>query len=316
MGLCGSISSGSSLTHTESWTSADSVNSEISGDGPEGDNKLDDIGTFTEFEQTNLFGMKCDPERVTELLKNNSASITRLTDARNPRGAGHVACLNQCGPRATDEWVSTLAEALQNNSTLTELHFGSGHHLSETGAAAIAAIVSSTTSLQKMSMVYGTPGIGAGGTRKIAAALPQNNSLEILDLTSNAIGDDGAKALTPALGGTIIPEASESRIEARTDIAPTSEEGEAYVSKKIKDAPSSTEKEDTDGSNNSDGPILVQNIAHSPVSFRVNTTLRSLLLSGNGIGPIGAKSLAIMVSCSLFSTTTNIGFMPTLTYIS
>ena len=49
------------------------------------------------------------------------------------------------------------------------------------------------------------------------------------------------------------------------------------------------------GEKPSDGE-LVANIAHSPESFRMNTTLRSLLLSGNGIGPVGAKSIATMVS--------------------
>jgi hypothetical protein len=47
-------------------------------------------------------------------------------------------------------------------------------------------------------MVYGTPGIGASGTSKLAQVLPFNKTLEILDLTSNAIGDDGASGLSIA----------------------------------------------------------------------------------------------------------------------
>ena len=304
MGLCGSSQGTSSLTHTESWTSADSTTSDMSG---EDDDNLDQIGTYTEFEQTNQFGMKCDPERVEVLLRNNSQVITRLTDARNPRGAGHVSCLNQCGPRATDEWVTTLAEALAGNTTLTELHFGSGHHLTEVGAQALAQIIEKSVSLQKLSLVYGTPGVGAGGTSKIAAALPMNNGLEILDLTSNAIGDNGAKALSSALGAvTQITESSAQSGNGESYVsAPGSANAEGTAEGDADSASSATgdgqkvndgsEENVAAGEKPSDGE-LVANIAHSPESFRMNTTLRSLLLSGNGIGPVGAKSIATMVS--------------------
>ena len=69
MGLCSSSNYDASLPHTESWTSADSAMSETSEDADGNGNNLDDVGTYTEFEQTNLFGMKCDPERVQVLLE-------------------------------------------------------------------------------------------------------------------------------------------------------------------------------------------------------------------------------------------------------
>ena len=158
--------------------------------------------------------MKCDPEGVLVMLRSNRTSLMRLTDAKNPRGAGHVrvffvflsslkifpffflllkiryskkflkviysmaqislclitytklfhqlpllfllflllllfclcmlsyvhllasphvfivspqvACQNQCGPKASDEWCVSICTLIKDNSNLTELHFGSG----------------------------------------------------------------------------------------------------------------------------------------------------------------------------------------------
>ena len=112
---------------------------------------------------TNLFGMKADPDTVIQMLKTNSPSLTRLTDAKNPRGSGHVACKNQCGPNSNDSWCSLLASHLAENTHLTELHFGSGHHVQVEGAESLAKILETNTTLLKLSFVYGTPGVGPEG---------------------------------------------------------------------------------------------------------------------------------------------------------
>ena len=86
-------------------------------------------------------------------------------------------------------------------------------------------------------------------------------------------------------------------------------QGEAYVSAAGEaggdGADATTEETGEEAESDSAGKVgaggegssgkLITNIAHSPESFRMNATLRSLLLSGNGIGPAGAKSLATMV---------------------
>jgi len=109
-------------------------------------------------------------------------------------------------------------------------------------------------------MVYGTPGIGASGTSKLAQVLPFNKTLEILDLTSNAIGDDGASGLSIAF----VPNKDMEKENEKV-----------------------TEVIDSDSQLTFDSLDTV---------WRPNTTLRSLLLSGNGIGPSGAQSLAKIVS--------------------
>jgi len=86
MGLCSSSNGDhDDLPRTGSWASTDSQESYDQDNGQ--------FGTATDEEEeeiTNLFGMKCDPEGVLVMLRSNSTSLMRLTDAKNPRGAGHV----------------------------------------------------------------------------------------------------------------------------------------------------------------------------------------------------------------------------------
>ena len=298
MGLCSSSNNEEDLPRTGSWASTDS---QESYDGH------DDYGPSTEEDEvTNLFGMKSDAEGVISMLRSNSASLTRLTDAKNPRGAGHVACQNQCGPNANDTWCTNISNLLSDNRNLTELHFGSGHHVQVGGAEALGKALKTNIALIKLSMVYGTPGIGAEGTKRLAqggffifwnvcysvlllnwclffgstcmltlfcsscyffslfSVLPFNTTLEILDLTSNAIGDEGATGLSIAF------------LPKQGSEAESLEEEESKVEVVAQDLSALTfDSIDT--------------------VWRPNTTLRSLLLSGNSIGPDGAISLSLIV---------------------
>ena len=267
MGLCSS--SDQELPRTSSWASADSANSnEYEDYGPAEDNEIPN---------TNLFGMKSDADGVMTMLRNNSASLTRLTDAKNPRGSGHVACQNQCGKTADDQWCSGVAAHLSENVHLTELHFGSGHHVQVAGAQALAKALKTNQSLLKLSLVYGTPGLGAQGTTTLAEVLPYNETLEILDLTSNAIGDGGAIGLAAAF--VPVPGMSTQEKEAQEEKEEQEDEAATVVdvdSQMTLSTFSTLESVDT--------------------VWRPNDSLRSLLLSGNGIGTEGAISLSTLVS--------------------
>jgi hypothetical protein len=251
MGLC---SSSKELERTGSWASTDSANSnEDNNYGP-----ADDETNVN----SNLFGMKSDPEVVLGMLRANNASLTRLTDAKKPRGSGHVSCQNQCGMFANDEWCISVASHLSENYHLTELHFGSGHHVQVAGAKALAQSLKTNQSLLKLSLVYGTPGLGAEGTATLAEVLPFNETLEILDLTSNAIGDKGAIGLSTAF---IPKDGDDAQVEKEEEVATV--------------VPNDSE------------------ISFDSVDsiWRPNNSLRSLLLSGNSIGTDGAISLSNIV---------------------
>jgi hypothetical protein len=257
MGLCSS-SNEEDLARNGSWASTDSANSNDSNDyGPTEENQVN----------ANLFGMRSDPDGVLSMLRTNSASLTRLTDAKNPRGSGHVSCHNQCGKAANDAWCTTIASHLSNNTNLTELHFGSGHHVQDDGANALATALKTNQYLLKLSLVYGTPGLGAQGTTTLAEVLPFNDTLEILDMTSNAMGDEGAAGLSLAF----IPRKGAAAREALED------EAAAVV----------TTAEAINSQLTFDSVDTV---------WRPNDTLRSLLLSGNSIGTLGAASLSNIVS--------------------
>ena len=260
MGLCSS-SNEEDLARNGSWASTDSANSNDSNDyGPTEENQVN----------ANLFGMRSDPDGVLSMLRTNSASLTRLTDAKNPRGSGHVSCHNQCGKAANDAWCTTIASHLSNNTNLTELHFGSGHHVQDNGANALATALKTNQYLLKLSLVYGTPGLGAQGTTTLAEVLPFNDTLEILDMTSNAMGDEGAVGLSLAF----IPRKGAA---AREALEALEDEAAAVV----------TTAEAINSQLTFDSVDTV---------WRPNDTLRSLLLSGNSIGTLGAASLSNIVS--------------------
>ena len=108
------------------------------------------------------------------------------------------------------------------------------------------------------------------GTEKLALALPSNEVLEILDLTSNAIGDRGATSLALAF---------------------VNKEGATT-------AAAAAKEEDEEEAIPVEGDQLTFD-SIDPEVWRPNASLRSLLLSGNSIGPDGAQSLSTIVSCLL-----------------
>ena len=46
-------------------------------------------------------GLRLDQIDVLELLTKNSKYLSRLTDAKKPKGSGHASCIEQCGKAAS-----------------------------------------------------------------------------------------------------------------------------------------------------------------------------------------------------------------------
>jgi Ran GTPase-activating protein (RanGAP) involved in mRNA processing and transport len=144
-------------------------------------------------------GLKLIGSDILELLSRNDKCITRLTDAKKPRGVGHASCNEQCGKASNDTWVENLSKALTNNTNIKELTFGGGHQLSSVGIQHLTNSLKSNTSLEKLAMTFGTPGIGPAGAVALSTWLGTNKTLTILDLTDNNLGNDGAVAISNAL---------------------------------------------------------------------------------------------------------------------
>ena len=84
-------------------------------------------------ETLSKMGVRLDQADVLDLVAKNSVYLTRLTDAKHPKGIGHAACNEQCGKACSDDWIEKLSKAAKGNTSLTELSFGRGHQISETG---------------------------------------------------------------------------------------------------------------------------------------------------------------------------------------
>ena len=108
-------------------------------------------------------GLKLVGSDVLELLSRNDKCITRLTDAKKPRGVGHASCNEQCGKASNDLWAEKLSKSLENNTNIVELTFGGGHQLSSVGIEHLTNSLKSNTTLEKLAMTFGTPGIGPAG---------------------------------------------------------------------------------------------------------------------------------------------------------
>ena len=101
--------------------------------------------------------------------------------------------------------VITLAEALKQNTTVTELNFH-GNSLGVQGAETLAGMLKTNRTLTALNL--GGNGITSAGAKSIADSLYFNGgpALRVLQLYSNSITDDGANALGFALGGTKVPQ--------------------------------------------------------------------------------------------------------------
>jgi Leucine-rich repeat (LRR) protein len=235
-------------------------------------------------ETLSKMGLKLDQADILELVGMNASCVSRLTDAKRPKGAGHAACNEQCGKAASDAWVEKLAEAMKGNTTLTELSFGRGHQISGAGVGFLTTALEGNTTIQKLSLTFGTPGLQGEGTGKLAAWLGANASLTILDLTANSIKDGGVAALSEAIknGATML----KTLMLSTNQIG---EDGASALGTALENNNSLTSLTLTDNQIGNNGTVALAE------ALKKNTTLSSLMLDSNQIKAQGASALAEML---------------------
>ena len=234
-------------------------------------------------QQLNQGGLKLDSTDILELLSRNDKCITRLTDAKKPRGPGHASCNEQCGKASNDAWVEKLSTALTNNTNIAELCFGGGHQLSTKGIEYLTKSLENNQSLEKLAMTFGTPGIGPEGTLALSKWLANNTTLTILDLTDNNLGNEGAVAISNALT---------SGLSIKTLTLPSNKigvDGITALSKALNVAKKLTSVQLENNIIGDEGTII---LAKALVE---NNSVETLMLDSNQIKQKGAIALADML---------------------
>ena len=163
-----------------------------------------------------------------------------------------------------------LAQALRVNTSVKTLNLSCNPLVGYEGAKALAQMLGGNgvescgivnTTLEYV--VLSDYNIGPVGAQHLAQALRVNTSVKTLDLSHNLLGDEGAKALAEILGGN----GAESSGTANTTLK--------HINLSFC----------------SIGPVGAQHLAQA---LRVNTSVKTLKLSGNHLGDEGAKALADM----------------------
>jgi len=162
---------------------------------------------------------------VDGLLRHSTATLEQLNLCGNrlgDEGAVAVARLVREAPRLRTLHLShtalvaagwrALGEAVGQSSSLVLLTLSGMPAAGETGASAIAAALSTSTSLQRVSL--SGCAIGDAGAVALANVLRRqsaNSRLHALDLSRNDIGDEGTAALIDALSQCAIRSTGEPR---------------------------------------------------------------------------------------------------------
>ena len=183
----------------------------------------------------------------------------------------------------SDQGAADLAEALKQNMSLTELNL-SANDISAQGAAALAEALKQNTSLTQLNLsqrYLSSNSISAQGAAALAEALKQNSSLTQLDLSNNGISDQGAADLAEALKQNTI------LTQLYFYGSFIGDQDAAALAEALKQNTSLTQ---LDLSRNC---ISAQGAADLAEALKQNTSLTQLYLSHNGISDQGAADLAV-----------------------
>ena len=120
----------------------------------------------------------------------------KFQDALNDIIQNKIDKLNLYNNNIDDEKTAILANALQNNHSLSYLSLGV-NKVGYAGAIALANALQNNRSLTYLDLYKNK--VGAAGASALANALQNNHSLSYLDLESNQVGAAGASALANAL---------------------------------------------------------------------------------------------------------------------
>ena len=178
---------------------------------------------------------------------------------------------------SSDQGAAALAEALKQNTSLTQLNL-SGNDISDQGAAGLAEALKQNTNLTRLNLSRND--ISAQGAAGLAEALKQNTSLTQLDLSYNVISAQGAADLAEAL------KQNTSLTQLNLSGNDISAQGTAALAEALKQNTSLTQF------NLSNNVISAQGAAGLAEALEQNTSLTQLNLSGTVISSQGAAGLA------------------------
>jgi hypothetical protein len=147
------------------------------------------------------FNLEYSPElraRVIELLRNSrTEELTNLLSQYvGPLVIAGTYDRPQLDFDPASRWLSTLANALRENTTVTRLSIGWSSFLDEDFRSLIDALTQNTT-IKEVYLLY--MNLGDNHISALADALKVNSNITRLSLGGNNIGDDGAIALAEAL---------------------------------------------------------------------------------------------------------------------
>ena len=132
--------------------------------------------------------------RWTTFIIINDAQVAALAEAIQRNST--LTDLDLSDSSIADAGATALAEAIQTNSTLTVLHL-SENIIADAGATALAKAIQRNSMLTVLDL--SDNGIADGGATALAEAIQTNSSLRVLDLSDNRIADAGATALAEAI---------------------------------------------------------------------------------------------------------------------
>jgi Ran GTPase-activating protein (RanGAP) involved in mRNA processing and transport len=243
-------------------------------------------------ELENIKSYKLTPE-ILEKIRNNQVGELNLSYAKpNEEEVKKLAealqenksltFLNLWSNHIGDEGVKALAEALQENKSLTSLNLGGDAYgindIGVEGAKALAQALQENKSLTSLNLALNN--IGAAGAKALAEALKVNKSLTSLELGVNKIGAKGAKAIAQAL----LKNSSLKTLNLR--INNICAKGAKALAHALQENKSLTF---LNLENNNIGAAGAKAIAQA---LQENKSLTSLNLEENDIGATGAKALA------------------------
>lgn len=118
-----------------------------------------------------------------------------------------LSILDIGGNQLTGPSAKILATAMVSHQALRQVYLGQ-NDIGDEGAIALAEVLGSGNSkIGYMDVSYNNIGrnVGQSGAKALAVALAVNSSLKVLNLTGNAVGDEGAMVLAQTLGASDTP---------------------------------------------------------------------------------------------------------------
>ena len=217
---------------------------------------------------------ECENEQVRKELTRSLGSVLEIQ---------HIWCEQRIG----DSGAAILSDAMEINSTLTELKL-TFSKIHDSGAVALAKAVEINSTLKRLELCGNVT--GDSGAAALAKAVEMNSTLTHLHLSGNGIGESGATALAQAI------EINSTLTQLYLSGNEIGDSGAAVLAKAVETNSTLTELD------LSDNGIGDSGAAELAKAVEINSTLTELDLHSNKIGDLGAAALAKAMEINLTLT--------------